>query len=409
MMLRRFSLSLFVCAASAFATAPPEPAVSQAKAALARLPLRFEANQGQWSPDVRYAARAGQGALLLTTRGPALVAGGRRVDIAMLHGNRQPAIEALDPMRARTNYFMGSKEHWRQGVENFTRVAYRSVYPGIDIVYYGNQDQLEYDFVLRPGADPRSIRMRFRGASGIQLTADGDLSVQASGAQFIQKRPVIYQEDPVTAERRPVEGSYELLSGGAVGLRLGSYDRSRKLVIDPVVTYSIFIGGSGTDVVNVVITDSHGFIYIGGSTTNGDLQPYGNAEQPAYSAGTDGFIAKLDPNFSGPATWVYFTYLGGGRDDAVTAMVIDSAGNLDVTGTTTSSDFPVGGVHVQASLALSSTSTSSVFPTDAFVTIISPTDGLEYSTYYGGSSNETPSSIARDKAGLIYIFGTTAS
>ena len=376
---------------------------------MARLPLRFEANGGQWNPDVRYAARAGKGALLLNKRGAALLGGGHRIDIAMLHGNRAPHIEALDPMRARTNYFVGNKAHWRQGVENFTRVAYRSVYPGIDVIYYGNQDQLEYDFVLQPGADPRSIRMRFRGASGVQLTAGGDLSVEASGARFIQKRPAVYQEDPVTAERRPVEGRYELLAGGSVGLRLGSYDRSRKLVIDPVVTYSIFIGGSGTDVVNVVTTDSQGFIYIGGSTSNGDLQPYGNAEQATYSAGMDGFIAKLDPNFNGTATWVYFTYLGGGRDDAVTAMVIDSVGNVDVTGTTTSSDFPVGGVNVQSSLALSSTSTSSVFPTDAFVTIISPADGLEYSTYYGGTANETPHSIVRGPGGLIYIFGTTSS
>jgi hypothetical protein len=393
------------------AAAPPAPEVvkAQAKAALGRLPLRFEANQGQWSADVRYAARTGGGALLLTERGPALLGGARRVDIAMLHGNRKPRIEALNPMRAKTNYFVGSRERWRTGVENFTRVVYRSVYRGIDIVYYGNQNQLEYDFVLRPGAEPQSIRMRFRGAESVELTADGELAVKAGGAEFVQKRPLVYQEDPQTGVRRPVEGRYELLARGTVGLRLSSYDRSRSLVIDPVVTYSLFVGGSGADVINAVATDSLGFIYVAGSTSNGTLLPYGNAEQPNYSAGLDGFIAKFDPNFGGDATWVYFTYLGGGRDDVITAMLIDSVGNMDVTGTTTSSDFPVGGYAVQSSLALSTTSTSSVFPTDAFVTIINTNDGLEYSTYYGGTNNETPNAIARDASGLIYISGSTMS
>src|SRR5579883_304840 len=246
MILRRCSGLFLVCAFSGFA-AVSESAVSQAKAALARLPLRFEANQGQWDRDVRYAARAGSGALLLTTRGATLMGGGHRVDIALLHANRSPRIEALEPMRARTNYFIGSQERWRRGIENFTRIAYRSVYPGVDIIYYGSGDQLEYDFVLRPGADPNSIRLGFGGADRVRLTPEGDLSVESGGAQFIQKRPVIYQQDPSTSSRQPVEGGYELRADGTVGLRLSSYDRSRGLVIDPVVTYSVFIGGGSTD------------------------------------------------------------------------------------------------------------------------------------------------------------------
>jgi len=377
--------------------------------ALARLPLRFEANQGQWSADVHYAARTGGGALLLTRRGAALVGGGHRVDISMVKANTAAPIEALDPLRARTNYFVGSRENWRTGVESFTRVAYRSVYPGIDIVYYGNGDQLEYDFVLRPGADPRAIRFQFRGAGRVQLTAEGDLSIESGGAQFVQKRPVVYQEDPVTAVRRPVEGRYELLAHRTIGLRLNAYDPSRPLVIDPVVTYSIFIGGSSTDVISAMTTDAQGLIYVAGYTQNADLPPVGNAAQPTFSASKDGFIAVLDPKKLGSDTWVYFTFLGGGRDDAITAMTIDVLGNINVTGTTTSSDFPLSGASVQTSLALSTTSTSLVFPTDAFVSIISMTDGLLYSTYYGGTNNETPNAIARDQAGFLYIFGTTSS
>ena len=327
----------------------------------------------------------------------------------MLSGNPAARVEALDPLAARTNYFVGGREQWHRDVPNFARVAYRSVYPGIDVVYYGNQDQLEYDFVLHPGADPRSIRLKFRGADRVRLTPEGDLSVEAAGAQFVQKRPVIYQEDPLTAERRPVEGRYELRAAGVVGLSLGGYDRSRPLVIDPVVTYSVFIGGASTDVITAVTTDSQGFIYIAGYTQNGDLVAYGNAVQAAYSAGKDAFVAKLDPNANGAATWVYFSYLGGARDDAATAIRVNAAGLIYVTGTTTSSDFPLAGTAAQGTLALSTTSTSAVFPTDAFVTIISVTDGLVYSTYFGGTGNETPNAIALNPSGLAYILGTTDS
>ena len=346
---------------------------------------------------------------MLTKHGAALVGDGRRVDLSLLNANASARIEALDPLRARTNYFLGTREKWRTGVENFTRVAYRSVYPGIDVVYYGNGNQLEYDFVLRPGADPRAIRFQFHGADHVRLTAEGDLSVDSGGAQFVQKRPMVYQEDPVTAVRRPVEGRYQLLAHGVVGLKLSAYDASRPLVIDPVVTYSIFVGGSSTDVISAMTTDSQGLIYVAGYTQNADLVPVGNAAQPAFSASKDGFIAVFNPNTIGGDTWVYFTFLGGGRDDAITAITLDVLGNINVTGTTTSSDFPLSGASVQRTLALSTTSTSSVFPTDAFVSIISMTDGLLYSTYYGGTNNETPHAIARDQAGFLYIFGTTQS
>jgi hypothetical protein len=409
MTLQRIVWSFLVCGISVFAARGPEPGLAEAKAALARLPLRFEANQGQWAADIRYAARTGGGALLLTKRGAVMLGDGRRVEITMVKANASARIEALDPMRARTNYFVGSREKWRTGVENFTRVAYRSVYPGIDVVYYGNGDQLEYDFVLQPGADPRAIRLQFRGAERVKVTAEGDLSVDSGGAQFVQKRPVVYQEDPLTAIRRPVEGRYELLARGVVGLRLSAYDVSRPLVIDPVVTYSLWVGGGSTDVVNAITTDSQGLIYIGGYTRSGDLAS-ANAIDGAYTpGGTDGFVAVVDPKLSGGDTWLYFSYVGGGRDDAVTGIVIDVVGNIDLTGTTTSSDFPINGASVQTTLALSTTSTSAVFPTDAFVTIISMKEGLQYSTYYGGTANETPAGIARDNAGRVYILGTTTS
>ena len=168
-MLRLSRLGLLVCAASVLAAAGgasrPDAALSQAKAALARLPLRFEANQGQWDPAVRYAARANGYALLLTAGGPVVsFPGSGRVDIQLLNSNRAAPIEPLDRLPAHTDYFLGSREHWHTGIPNYSRVRYRAVYPGIDVVYYGNPSRLEYDFVLQPGADPRAIRLKFRGA-----------------------------------------------------------------------------------------------------------------------------------------------------------------------------------------------------------------------------------------------------
>lgn len=407
-MFQRFCLSFLVCALAASAAPRPEEAAARAKAALAGLPLRFEANEGQWNSEVRYAARSASGTLFLTERGPAMAADGRRVDISLLNGNAAARLEALEQLPVRTNYFVGKPDQWRRGVSNFARVAYRSVYPGIDVVYYGNQDQLEYDFVLQAGADPNAIRIQFRGADRVRLTAEGNLAVESGDARFVQKKPLIYQQDPHTAKRHAVAGRYEVRADGVVRLKLEGYDRGRPLVIDPVVTYATFLGGSSTDVITCVGADGIGYMYVAGYTNSNNLPQAGTQVQAGYATGLDGFVAVLDPNFTGPQTLVYLTYLGGSRDDSITAMRVDPTGVIYVTGTTTSSDFPLAGANVQTTLALSASSTSSVFPTDAFVTILS-TQGLQYSTYYGGTGNETPHGITVDGQGFIYILGTTTS
>jgi len=261
MLLGRFFLSVFVvCGASAFAAARSGKAIGEAQSALAGLPLRFEANRGQWNPEVRYAARSGRGALFLTERGPVVANGAHQVRISLVHRNIKARMEPLDRLPGRTDYFVGNREQWHAGVANFARIAHRSVYPGIDVIYYGNCDQLEYDFVLQPHADPRLIRLQFRGADRVSLTGEGDLAVESAGARFVQKRPVIYQQSPGAAPHRLVEGRYELLTGGVVGVRLGSYDRSQALVVDPVVSFAEFVGGSSTDVINAVATDAAGFL-----------------------------------------------------------------------------------------------------------------------------------------------------
>lgn len=390
-----------------------DAATVRAKAALAGLPLRFEENKGQWSSEVLYAARSANGTLFLTAHGPALRgpagknARPRRVDISLARGNPAPVIEPLDQLPVRADYFTGSRAHWRAGVSQYERIAYRSVYPGIDIVYYGNPDQLEYDLLLRPGADPRAIRLQFRGADRVAVTPGGDLVVDCAGASFLQKRPVLYQDEPRAVHRRTLESRYRLLARDTVGVEVNDFDRSRELVIDPVLTYASFLGGSSTDAVNAVTSGADGLIYIAGYTTSTDLQPTYNGVNGAITGGKDAFIAAFNPNVYGGPSLRYLTYLGGSRDDAATAIAVDARSNIYVTGTTSSSDFPMAGNSVQTALALSTS--ASVFNADSFVSVISQSNGLVYSTYFGGTGDDLPYAIALDLKGLIYVAGTTDS
>src|SRR5579872_4182679 len=208
----RFSgLAILVCSISSFAATTDAP-LARAKTALSNLPLRFEVNRGQFDPAARYAARAGDYKLLLTPRGAELaLPGSRKIGLSLLHSNPRPEIEALDPLRAHTDYFIGTRDHWQTHVANYGRIRYREVYPGVDVVYYGHQNQLEYDFVLQPGADPSAIRLQFRGARRLSVTPEGDVAFESPEGRMLQKRPVIYQEDTAAA-RREVRGRYVLLS-----------------------------------------------------------------------------------------------------------------------------------------------------------------------------------------------------
>jgi hypothetical protein len=382
---------------------------SQAQGILARLPLRFEENQGQWNAEVRYAARTGASSRksnLFFTNSGAVLAGSRRVEISFAGSNPAPAIEALDRMPVRTNYFIG-RDQWHTGIPQYARIAYRSVYPGIDIVYYGNGDELEYDFLLRPGADVSAIRLAFRGADRVTLNGQGDLIVEAGDSRFLEKRPVVYQEDPRTGERRAVQGRYRLLAGGSAAFDVSGQDRSLPLVIDPVVIYATFLGGSATDQINAVTTDANGLIYVVGYTDSIDLQPTYNGVQGGIDGGNDAYIAVIDPTVYGGPSLRYLTYLGGSSNDAATGIAVDASGNLYVTGTTSSMDFPLAGNSVQTALALSTTETA--FNPNVFVSVISQTNGLVYSTYFGGTGGDFPYGIGLDANGNIYVGGTTQS
>jgi beta-propeller repeat-containing protein len=405
--LHRCVLTLLLGAASLLAAPGTDSKIARVNVALAGLPLHFEANQGQWSSEVRYAARSGSGTVYLTAHGPVLASGGRRVDLNLLHGNPAPRLEGLDRLAMRTNYYVGDRSKWHTGVIEFGRVAYRSVYPGIDVVYYGNRNQLEYDFVLQPGADPRLIQLNFRGADHVTVTHDGDLLVDSAGASFLQKRPVVYQSDSATADRHPVEGRYVWLSRGVVGVRIGNYDPARQLVVDPVLEYSSFVGGGLTDGITAVASDSRGLLYAVGYTNNSDLVFTPGALQVSNNGGNDVIALVFDPTQSGANSLLYLTYLGGSRDDSPTALTLDSSGRMYITGTTASSDFPLAGNSVQTTYKISTT--ASVFLPEAFVAIINPNAALVYGTYFGGTGGDTPHAIALDAGGNIYVEGTTSS
>jgi hypothetical protein len=398
-MFRLSRFVLFGCAVSAFAAIPPQTAMSGAKAALSRMPLRFEANQGQWKSGVRYAARGSGYTLLLGDSGPSLAFGAGRVDIGFLNSNPAPPVEAIDRLPARTDYFLGRSRDWRTGVANYSRVRYRAVYPGIDLVYYGNQNQLEYDFVLAPGADPRVIRMSFRGPAKLHLTADGDLALDVAGSRVLQKKPLVYQEGP--SGREEIHGRYKLLGRNTVGVSVDRYDPTRPLVIDPVV-YCTYIGSLGTEQIIGAKLGADGRFYMVGWTNTGEMNYIDGAYSAGSAGGIDIFVTVIDPNASYAP--VYFSYLGGGGTDMPIGMDVDSSGCIYVTGTTNSSNFPTTAAAAQSSLASGMTS--------AFVVKLDPaiygSDSLVYSSYLGGKDGKTSGNgIAAGSDGSIYVIGST--
>lgn len=367
---------------------------------MGRLPLRFEENHGQFPPAVRFTARSAGANLQLTAHGAAFRVGASRVEIGLVHANAKPLIEPLDRLPAVTNYMVGPRDQWHTGIANFARVRYQAVYPGIDVVYYGNQNQLEYDFVLAPGANPDAIRMKFRGDVRVSLTPEGDIALDSGAAQVLQKAPSIFQDN------RKIQGHYTLLAHNEVGFRLARYDRSRALTIDPVLVYCTYLGSSGSDQITAVKMGPKGMLYITGSTNTGELQYVDGAYNNLTSGLTDIFLAIVDTTANGNFALKYFSYLGGAAIDIPRAMAVDSNGVAYLTGTTTSVNFPMAGSSVQT--------TGSATSVDTFIAAIDPSQyggsGLIYSTYLGGTTgNQSSNGIAVDKNGFIYVIGTTKS
>jgi beta-propeller repeat-containing protein/HYR domain-containing protein len=384
--------------------------------AYGKLPLHFEANQGQTASQVKFLSR-GSGYTLFLTPTEAVLglkqAKGkdslratrhalREYDLTVLRmkiegANPSPRASGLDPLPGIVNYFLGNDPaKWRTNVPTYARVGYQDIYPGIDLVFYGNQRQLEYDFVVRPGADPSSITLNFQGADRVEVDAQGDLVLYTAAGTIRQRKPLIYQE--VDGVRTEVQGGYVLRDRHRVTFQVAAYDISQPLVIDPVL-FSTYLGGSGFDEGFGIAVDAGGNAYVTGFTGSTNFPTTEGAFDTGFNGSFDDvFVTKLNP--AGTAL-VYSTFLGGNGFDEGYGIAVDTGGNAYVTGLTGSTNFPTTAGAFQTTLGGG---------VDAFVTKLAPTGAaLVYSTYLGGSGFDEARGIAADASGNAYVTGQSNS
>lgn len=377
----------------------------------AHVPMIFERNQGQTDAQVQFMARGNGYGLFLTDDEAVLVlrhVGGRDkardakssvIRMALAGAMAHPKAEGAEPLPGRSHYLIGNApSKWSRDLPQYARVRYSQVYPGIDLVYYGKQGQLEYDFEVAPGADPNKIQLHFDGSQKLRLDA-GDLVLQTPDGNLRLNAPHIYQRTKTAAET--VDGRFVLLAKDEVGFELGNYDRGRPLVIDPVLSYSSYLGGTGTETAPTITTDAGFNIYVTGSTTSADFPTAGTPYQAHLHAGAAAnvFISKLDPT---GATLVWSTYIGGSGTDASVGIAVDAAGDAYVAGTTTSGDFPTTSSGFQTAPKAAGT--------HGFVSELDPNGSvLKYSTYLSGSLTDTMSGMTLDNKGFVYVIGITQS
>lgn len=366
-----------------------------------QFPLTFEANAGQADGQVKFLSRGPGHSLSLTATEAVLQVWPeesklrdhqrRSGDPAILRmklagANPAPRIEGLELLAGKSNYFIGNDpSKWRTKVPNYAKVRYAEVYPGVDLVYHGDQRRLEYDFIVSPGADPKTVAMTFDGAEKLEVDSKGDLIVQTAGQQVVLHKPDIYQE--VDGARQRISGGYLVGDDDHVGFSVGAYDRAKALVIDPMIVSLGSLGGSA------IALDSSGNIYLTGAVTSAATP---RAFQTKPGGGGDAVVAKLTAS----GDLIYATYLGGSSGDTGNGIAADPAGNAYVVGTTASVDFP----------AASSIQRAFGGSTDAFVAKLSNGgDVLLYSTFLGGSGQDTGNGIAIDGMGSAYVTGSTDS
>jgi uncharacterized repeat protein (TIGR01451 family) len=403
--------------ASISGTAKPTPA--KARSLLAGLPLMFEPNRGQGNlnpadPRARFVARGSGYSLLLGDEGAILNLSARtsagsesaiRIEslrMKLVGANAGAQVSGADLLPGKSNYLLGNDPaKWKQGVPQFARVRYENVYPGVNLVFYGNQGRVEYDFQVAPGADPNRAELEFDDAKRLAVH-DGALVVTGENGSVRFDAPQVYQE--IAGRQQPVEGSFVLRGAHRAGFSIGAYDRSRELVIDPILVFSTYFGGSGDELNNYVAVDQSFNVYLAGSTNSPNLPALAGCEYTGCGTlnGTRNvYIAKITP--STPPILQYVTYLGGSGTDTPVGIGVDGADNPYVAGITTSTDFPHTLNAYQASVV-------SPGNTHIFVTRLQNTaQTLAYSSYLSGSGEDLATGMTIDQQGFLYVTGTTTS
>jgi hypothetical protein len=380
--------ALFALSVSAVAAGPPRQDLS-------RIPVGFEANIGQTDKATRYLARGSDFWLLLGSSDVRLAVQSKKeaftLKLKWIGGNREPIIHEWEPLPGITNYFFGSEpKDWYTNIPTYRRVEYQDVYPGIDLAFYGNQRQLEYDILLKPGASLDSVRLRFSGATRIEVDTSGDLVLSTPTGEIHQKKPLVYQK--VAGVKRALTARY-VLKRNVVGLKVDHYDHTRPLVIDPVLSYSSYFGGPDSEMVTGMAMDPSGNVYLTGTaniglpTTAGAFQGHPATQCPC------GFVVKFNPQLN---SVIYSSFVWGTNP---TGIAVDSSGSAYITGGAGSSLATPGAFQTRPGGQL-----------DAFVAKVNAAgSALVYLTYLGGSGNEYAGGIAVDGGGNAYVTGTTMS
>ncbi|MGB6945011.1 MAG: hypothetical protein WBE37_21615 [Bryobacteraceae bacterium] len=382
----------FLCLAACACLAAAE---SNPIRTLAIAPLRFEpsGNSSAGSPAT-FVARDARFRFEFTSHQAVLRSGSKDVRLSFEGASPAARIQGAQLLNSTTNlYFGNDRSKWRHAVPNFSRLEVQGVYRGINLVYYGNGGELEYDLTVNPGADPQWIRLRLAGA---HVDRHGSLV-----SDLIQKQPVAYQIG-ADGSRHSVRSSYRKNADGSYGFQLGAYDRSRALVIDPVITVAQYFGGSYSDIAYTIGHDSNGLVYIGGNTFSPDLPLVGSSYQTVNNGTENLFLAVVNPGLPASSQVIYVTYIGGNATDILTGMTVGPNGDVYMTGGTTSGTFPLAN-------AAQSAIGGSTGAEDAFVLWMSPTQTLNFSTFYGGSLQDSGEAVAVDSAGKIWVSGDTQS
>jgi hypothetical protein len=398
------------------ATAAP---AARVQAGFGTIPLQFEINQGQTDPQVKFFSRgAGYGLFLtpqeavLTFEKPVREKPTRRghfhrknggadaqpeaIRMSLAGANPNPRVSGQDVLPGKVNYFLGNDpKKWRTNVATYRTVRYSSVYKGVDLVYYGDQKQLEYDFIVKPGADPKAIGMKFTGAKWMHVDKNGDLVLGLRGGDITWKVPVVYQE--IRGKRRTIAGHYVLGKKRTVSFQIASYDTKKPLVIDPILTYSTFIGGDGVESAEDMALDSSGNIYLGCQASS-DFP--GSAASTLISTSTSlpgNCIVKLNPTAN---TILYATYIGHDAQTWLYGITVDKTGCVYMTGYTKITDFPL-----KNPLQLTNHGGNDIY----VAKLNANGNALVFATYLGGTLSDVGHDIAVDGSGNAYITGDTSS